>query len=89
MIELWAKHDVEFLNCDGTPCSWYTGTSTSISMSVIDEWSVWTHELGHAQNISHQSVDVHYRLIRAGAMITRCGSRNTPETPTSAMTFAA
>lgn len=52
--------------CDGSPCSWYTGTNTSIAATKIDEWSVWTGELGHAQNISHQMVDLHPSPVDGG-----------------------
>lgn len=59
MLEIYAKHDIENLFCETTWCSWYVGTSTSVSLDQIDEWSVWIHEIGHAQNIAHQSVDTH------------------------------
>lgn len=58
MVELWLKHDIETEICSGQACSWYTGTG-SPSQYQYDEWSAWTHELGHAQNLSHQSVDSH------------------------------
>lgn len=66
MLELWAKHDVEYLTCGSVDCSWYIGTSTSVANSQIDEWSVWIHELGHAQNLSHQSVDSHLYIEEGG-----------------------
>lgn len=46
--------------------AWYIGTSTSVAASQIDEWSVWIHEIGHAQNISHQSVDSHPYIQEGG-----------------------
>lgn len=58
MLEIWLKHDVETYNCNGQPCSWYWGTGTPTQYQY-DEWSSWAHELGHAQNVGHQSVDAH------------------------------
>lgn len=60
MLEIWTKHDIENIMCTPTQaCSWYIGTSTTVATGQVDAWSVWTHEVGHAQNISHQSIDTH------------------------------
>ena len=63
MVYLWLKHDINTYSCDDgsgglEACAWYTGTGTPLAHEY-DEWSAWVHELGHAQNVTHQSVDTH------------------------------
>jgi len=52
LIGVWLRHDVWEVSCNGSPCSWYTGTGVPTS-SQLDSWGAWMEEIGHGQNISH------------------------------------
>lgn len=53
MINLYIRHDIDEVNCNGTPCSWYSQADPDVPNNKVDSWSVWQEETGHAQNISH------------------------------------